>query len=228
MEKINRGSNKGQKLKQDLLSRNWNAFEQIAQSLTVQPSQNDQENLRKAIEHKNKLIDFDRTSAKRTQVIDDESDYFNTNSKWLSQHQKALLEKKEKDFRNKRFASKLDNKKFTIDFAGRKVVDEQEILNLNDVGQEIENILKKNEMSTCGEQSGAIVNLDLDSIELKFVDENKKKIKKNTQNDKSQNSANANYRIQNPELQEMKDDGMCLSMHQPWASLLVAGIKKYF
>ena len=24
---------------------------------------------------------------------------------------------------------------------------------------------------------------------------------------------------------EMSDDGMCLSMHQPWASLLVMGIK---
>lgn len=32
-------------------------------------------------------------------------------------------------------------------------------------------------------------------------------------------------RIQDRELMEMSDDGMCLSMHQPWASLLVMGIK---
>lgn len=32
-------------------------------------------------------------------------------------------------------------------------------------------------------------------------------------------------RIQDKELQEMSDEGMCMSMHQPWASLLVAGIK---
>lgn len=31
--------------------------------------------------------------------------------------------------------------------------------------------------------------------------------------------------IQDRELKEMSDEGMCLSMHQPWASLLVAGIK---
>lgn len=228
MEKISRGSNKGQKLKQDLLSRNWNAFEKIAQSLTVQSNQTDEENFRKAVEHKNKLIDFDRTSAKRTQVIDDESDYFDTNSKWLSQQQKVLLDKKEQEFRNKRFGSKLDNKKFTIDFAGRKVVDEQEILNLSDVGHEIDNIMKYNETLSNSEQAGAIINFNLDSIQLKFVEEkNKKLTKKNVQSDTSQNK-NANYRIQNPELQEMKDDGMCLSMHQPWASLLVAGIKKYF
>jgi hypothetical protein len=34
------------------------------------------------------------------------------------------------------------------------------------------------------------------------------------------------FRLQDQELQEMKDDGMCLSMHQPWAQLLVNGIKK--
>jgi len=33
-------------------------------------------------------------------------------------------------------------------------------------------------------------------------------------------------RIQDRELQEISDDGWCLSMHQPWASLLVRGIKR--
>ncbi|KAF9422321.1 hypothetical protein HW555_001911 [Spodoptera exigua] len=32
-------------------------------------------------------------------------------------------------------------------------------------------------------------------------------------------------RVQDLELQEMSDTGRCLSMHQPWASLLVEGIK---
>ena len=35
-------------------------------------------------------------------------------------------------------------------------------------------------------------------------------------------------RLQDRGLQEMRDDGVCLSMHQPWASLLIAGIKRYF
>jgi len=34
-------------------------------------------------------------------------------------------------------------------------------------------------------------------------------------------------RLQDAELQVMSDDGMALSMHQPWASLLVAGIKRF-
>lgn len=37
----------------------------------------------------------------------------------------------------------------------------------------------------------------------------------------------ARLRIQDKELIQMTDDGMCLSMHQPWASLLVRGIKLF-
>lgn len=33
-------------------------------------------------------------------------------------------------------------------------------------------------------------------------------------------------RLQDKELQEISDGGWCLSMHQPWASLLVKGIKR--
>ena len=32
-------------------------------------------------------------------------------------------------------------------------------------------------------------------------------------------------RVQDAQLQEMRDDGWCLSMHQPWASYLICGIK---
>ncbi|XP_019857131.1 PREDICTED: activating signal cointegrator 1-like [Amphimedon queenslandica] len=34
-------------------------------------------------------------------------------------------------------------------------------------------------------------------------------------------------RLQDPNLMEMTDKGVCLSMHQPWASLLVCGIKRH-
>jgi len=40
-------------------------------------------------------------------------------------------------------------------------------------------------------------------------------------------SMSSHMRVQDRELIEMIDDGYCLSMHQPWASLLVAGIKVY-
>lgn len=33
-------------------------------------------------------------------------------------------------------------------------------------------------------------------------------------------------RVQDGDLEQMSDSGMALSMHQPWASLLVSGIKR--
>lgn len=52
-------------------------------------------------------------------------------------------------------------------------------------------------------------------------------------NERGRNSAEdkgredrASLRLQDRELQEMSDGGWCLSMHQPWASLLVRGIKR--
>lgn len=41
-----------------------------------------------------------------------------------------------------------------------------------------------------------------------------------------QNAERTRLRIQDRELQEMADGGWCLSMHQPWASLLICGIKR--
>ena len=38
-------------------------------------------------------------------------------------------------------------------------------------------------------------------------------------------AGDAKGRIQDTELQKMSDQGKCLSMHQPYASLLIAGIK---
>jgi len=35
-----------------------------------------------------------------------------------------------------------------------------------------------------------------------------------------------NLRLQDADLLVMSDEGLALSMHQPWASLLVAGIKR--
>lgn len=43
----------------------------------------------------------------------------------------------------------------------------------------------------------------------------------------AQETERSRLRLQDRELQEISDGGWCLSMHQPWASLLVKGIKRY-
>ena len=65
-------------------------------------------------------------SAKRTHVIDDESDYFATDSnQWLSSKQREALRRKEADIHAKRHASRRDRgRQVTFDFTGRRVVEE--------------------------------------------------------------------------------------------------------
>lgn len=62
-------------------------------------------------------------SAQRTQVIDDASDYFDSNNKWLSKKQRTQLEKLQSQVNDKKNSK---NQKITIDFAGRKVYNANE------------------------------------------------------------------------------------------------------
>lgn len=69
------------------------------------------------------------SSVRRTQVLDDESDYFATESnQWLSPGEREKLRKKEEELRELRHASRKD-RKITLDFAGRQVIDEGNNLN---------------------------------------------------------------------------------------------------
>jgi hypothetical protein len=61
MAKINSGSRKGEKLKNDLLSKSWQGFDAIVNKLNKMTiTTHDSADLQKAIEHKNKLIEYDR------------------------------------------------------------------------------------------------------------------------------------------------------------------------
>ena len=73
----------------------------------------------KAEAQKNRLLEYDRTSEKRTKVIDDESDYFAVDAyKWMTPEQKSKLKEREAELREKRHGSRLD-RKIDFDFAGK-------------------------------------------------------------------------------------------------------------
>lgn len=76
-----------------------------------------------AVAMRNRLIDYDRTSERRTTVIDDESDYFKTNSVWLSDAERAKLKKLEEEMNAKKHARRR-SQKITLDFAGQQIVEE--------------------------------------------------------------------------------------------------------
>jgi len=72
-------------------------------------------------------------------VIDDEADYFSTDSnQWLSTEDREMLRKREEELRSKRFASRKD-RKITLDFAGRQVIEENpsKTVNMYDVNDDV-------------------------------------------------------------------------------------------
>ncbi|KAJ8790393.1 hypothetical protein J1605_021470 [Eschrichtius robustus] len=124
---LQRDSNKSQKLLKKLMSGTENSGKVDISTKDLLPHQElrFKSGLEKAIKHKDKLLEFDRTSIRRTQVIDDESDYFASDSnQWLSRIEREALQKREEELREFRHASRL-SKKITIDFAGRKIMEDE-------------------------------------------------------------------------------------------------------
>ncbi|KAI9556441.1 hypothetical protein GHT06_016229 [Daphnia sinensis] len=171
-----------------------------------------------AMAHKEKLLEFDRTSEHRTRVIDDESDYFNADgNKWLNPKQRDALRAKERELRESRHGSRR-GMKVTLDFAGRQVIEEQSTYDELFEEQQFEEERKEYYDEYAVNPALAFPRPIYDTVlENSSSQPNRTTISKNDEK----------VRVQDAELQKMSDPGKCLSMHQPYASLLVAGIKKH-
>ncbi|XP_034736954.1 activating signal cointegrator 1 [Etheostoma cragini] len=235
-EILQRDSNKSQKLRKKLLGDGGEREYLPHQEAQMKAG------LEKAVQHKDKLLEYDKNSVRRTQVLDDESDYFATESnQWLSPNEREKLRIKEEELRELRHASRKD-RKITLDFAGRQVVDEGN--NLNEYHNKLdETLMAMNSDSTSkssmyserqgGRQTlGELVNPNIMQSAPEWVDVGGSgSYKRNLKQGKSSAEVKGgeeryNLRLQDKNLQEMSDGGWCLSMHQPWASLLIKGIKR--
>ncbi|CAF2952255.1 unnamed protein product [Rotaria sp. Silwood2] len=232
------GTQEGKQLEQQLLSRQFREHEsQNISNRTDESSQFSLNDIANAIAFKDRLIEFDRTSAQRTQVIDDASDYFNSNDKWLSKQQRIKLDKLKSQMNEKKNTK---NQKITIDFAGRRVYNEAEQTNdrfYNEARAVHDN--DQYELESDRVQQEPIPNWDDDDGDLfnpnlpgdisapQWVEQttNVQSSLTNLSQMTIEDNDRERLRIQDKELMQMTDDGMCLTMHQPWASLLIRGIK---
>ncbi|KAF8777414.1 Activating signal cointegrator 1 like protein [Argiope bruennichi] len=172
------------------------------------------EKLKSALEHRDKLLEYDRTVEKRTKVIDDENDYFQIDSKWLDEKERKILKKKKEELDEIMYNRQKKN--FTFDFAGRKIVEEKPNFNID-----VDDLLKSDtSIFECQDAS----TFDIPS-DLRLVYQDDSNSNGYMQCSVKEENKRLNIRIQDKDLQEMSDDGYCLSLHQPYASLLVAGIK---
>ncbi|KAL0277655.1 UNVERIFIED_CONTAM: hypothetical protein PYX00_004875 [Menopon gallinae] len=176
--------------------------------------------LEKALETRDRLLDYDKTSAQRTKVIDDEGEYFSSSSPWLSKQEREYLQKKEEEAHQKKHASRLQ-KKFTIDFAGRTVEEDSEQFDADYYAELLEKMgssLNERYTHPSVDQIFEVLYEGGDGS-----DHNTDILSEYPRLD----SRGISYRVQDRELLEMTDNGACLSLHQPWASLLVSGIMRF-
>ncbi|XP_061384314.1 activating signal cointegrator 1 [Danaus plexippus] len=181
-----------------------------------------------AISQRNRLLEYDRTSERRTRVTDDDSDYFSANSVWLSSTERDKLQAYQKTLHENKHASRL-NKKMTFDFAGRQIIEENTIDHEVDEDK-IRQITSNNKNNSQFLTPDLLLDSSADRDVAPGV--NAPLLKFDTSVAVQSNvgvsqSWGVTGRVQDGQLLEMSDAGRCLSMHQPWASLLVEGIKMH-
>ncbi|XP_068596209.1 activating signal cointegrator 1 [Brachionichthys hirsutus] len=236
-EILQRDSNKSQKLRKKLMGEGPGERDYLPHQEALVKA-----GFEKAIKHRDKLLDNDKNSVQRMQVLDDQSDYFASESnQWLSPGEREKLKKKEEELRGLRHASRKD-RKITLDFAGRQVLDERN--NLNEYYNKLDEALEamstdatsKSQVQSEGRggnrSSRSLVNPNIMQSAPEWVDVGRSESYKRNEGqarvvaEDVGRAARSKLRLQDRELQEMSDGGWCLSMHQPWASLLVRGIKR--
>lgn len=214
-----------QQAKSDKLS-----LKQIAASFGSGSSSNT--NLDRAVEHKNKLLEYDASGVARSKVYDDQVDYFTIqNQNFISTEARKQIQDRVQYIQENKF-----NKE-------QKVILDLENLTITDTAESVIKDIEA-EHRTLAELSSTKQDYEMKDSNLLLQDERNAKnhlpapvyipdsgaSKKLTSNNKANKMAKFvtdNLKVQDWELDKIEDRGMCLAMHQPYASLLVAGIKRF-
>uniref|UniRef100_A0A095B1L7 Activating signal cointegrator 1 n=1 Tax=Schistosoma haematobium TaxID=6185 RepID=A0A095B1L7_SCHHA len=190
---------------------------------------------------RDKLLEFDTTCARRTRVIDDELDYFATeggvgSAAWLSPEVREKIAQRVIDLRAQRHSHRLQSARMCIDLDKCDVIKEDtrdeaagKLYNPNQ--EEMDELCKSSTISNVNQSSGdnkKTVNSNNGEITLPtFIPQSMDSKNYDDQNPVivALNQSTSLLRIQDDESRQLVDEGYCLSLHQPWASLLVRGIK---
>eukprot|EP00736_Rhodelphis_marinus_P002619 Rmarinus@m.22428 len=231
--------------------------------------------LQKAMAHKNRLVQYDKTAARRTKIIDDHTDYFEHETNiWLDEEERDKL--LEKHLANEARQTQKKEFRVTFDLAGREVrVAAEE----DGVPPDAEStapdscvagpaslfgsrsLASVSSMGACASRLGLEPAAGPSTSAGTFLNPTLSEAQRPTYIPVEAVAAMAASRETHPRQQktqpgriqhdndflavekdidaeqggavavvfdeaDLEDTGACLSMHQPWASLLVMGIKK--
>ncbi|KFD63042.1 hypothetical protein M514_11719 [Trichuris suis] len=191
--------------------------------------------LQKALDIKDRLLEYQRESAQRTTVFDDQADYYNMTSAWINPEKKAQLQERYDMLLNKKYGSKL-HKPVMLKFAGEEIVEESDFINLfapnADLDQETEtsSLQREPAIPTVTDYvpqvlfDAFVLANRIFVVRLKFV---LTAAVPQVEPKSNVPSKPAFSRVQCSDMENMRDKGLCLSLHQPYASLLVRGIKRF-
>lgn len=179
-----------------------------------------------ATEHKNKLLEYERNSEKRTKVIDDEMDYFDlTKENWLSDEKREELKDKVEQLHEDKFDIE---RRFELDIDSRQVV-EVCIPKVKDLNEEVTKLKEETtfksdyEVVDFKEMLANEPELEPYYMETAGGDKkesNKPKSKSNKNQKQNKKSANAvlpnltlvRNRLQNSDLFDSSDEGFALTI----------------
>uniref|UniRef100_A0A3Q0KSC9 Activating signal cointegrator 1 n=1 Tax=Schistosoma mansoni TaxID=6183 RepID=A0A3Q0KSC9_SCHMA len=193
---------------------------------------------------RDKLLEFDTTCARRTRVIDDELDYFATeggvgSAAWLSPEVRERIARRVIELRAQRHTHRFQSARMCIDLDKCDVIkedtrDEAAVKLYNPSQEEMDELRESPTISNVNQSfrdSQKTVNSNISEITLPtFIPQSMDSKNYTANNDQNPvvmalNQSTSLLRIQDDESRQLVDEGYCLSLHQPWASLLVRGIK---
>lgn len=190
--------------------------------------------LRVAVERRDRLLERDAVSGADTpgssRVIDDQADYFHTGSTWLNPQQRKALAKYQQNVHQRRHTRGPAPTALSVDLQQGVVQvhasQEEVFVDRKDVDALLQSLRIADE-ETCRKSNGETSTSGSNRIRPSYVaGPDSTKTTPDTNPIVHQGAMVIN-RVQDGELSRMSDLGVCLSVRQPWASLLVTGRQRY-
>ncbi|KAG5879979.1 hypothetical protein JTB14_030476 [Gonioctena quinquepunctata] len=158
---------------------------------------------------------------KENKVFDDDNDYFKINSKKNSDKESKQKMVIALDFATRRVIHSTQE-----DAKIRERLLEDSVEHLKKVEEIYKNLQKQSQRSY--ERSRNNVNEDLVNLLIQMRHKKPVGVEEDlTKEDSAKPIINYGINVFDEELMATMDHGLCLSMHQPYASLLIAGVKKH-
>lgn len=201
----------------------------IAASIQVE-----QPGLDRAIEHRDRLLNYDKSSVARSKVYDDQVDYFTMRTQnFISDDKRNEIQQRIDYLVENKFNRQ---QKLMIDIESGTVSDfaESVIKDMDEEHRKLEELsISKSDYEML--PSAAFLqedDLKKNALPAVYIPSSTPASSKKSKEPKRAlpkvlSMDNYSFKVQDKDLEIIEDRGMCLAMQQPYASLLVAGIKRF-